>query len=120
MDFKTEKPIYQQIIDLIYNSIASGQWPEDERILSVRDFAAELQVNPNTVMRAYERLQATDVIVNKRGIGFFVAGGAGEQVRALKRKDFFQTTLPELFATMQTLGITLSEVTEAYATFRPL
>lgn len=114
MDFKTEKPIYQQIIDLVYDRIASGEWAEDERIPSVRDLAAELQVNPNTAMRAYERLQATDVILNKRGIGFFVAGGAKKQVLTLKRADFFEVTLPELFTTMRTLGITLDEVSAKY------
>lgn len=114
MDFKSEKPIYQQIIDLVYDRIAGGEWPENERIPSVRDLAAQLQVNPNTVMRAYERLQQTDVIINQRGIGFFVAGGAKDQVVTLKRKDFFDVTLPELFDTMQTLGITVNEITEKY------
>lgn len=116
MDFKSEKPIYQQIIDLVYDRIAGGEWPENERIPSVRDLAAQLQVNPNTVMRAYERLQQTDVIINQRGIGFFVAGGAKDQVVTLKRKDFFDVTLPELFDTMQTLGITVNEITEKYKT----
>lgn len=114
MDFKTERPIYQQIIDLVYASIAEGRWREPERIPSVREFAAQLQVNPNTVMRAYERLQATDVIVNRRGIGFFVAVGAKEQVLVLKRKDFFEVVLPELFAAMQTLEIDIREVLAAY------
>lgn len=113
MDFKNEKPIYQQIVDYVCERIAAGQWAEEERIPSVRDLATRLQVNPNTVMRAYERLQMSEVIANTRGVGYFVSPGAKQQVTALKRAAFFETTLPELFSTMHTLGISWDEV-EAY------
>ena len=53
MDFKSEKPIYRQIVDYVCDRIASGRWPEQERVPSVRDMAAQLQVNPNTAMRAF-------------------------------------------------------------------
>lgn len=115
MDFKSEKPIYQQIVDYVCDNIAGGRWPEQERIPSVRDLAAQLQVNPNTAMRAYEKLQTAEIIVNSRGIGYFVAPGAKERVVGLKRTEFFDTTLPEVFATMDTLGITWDEVARTYA-----
>lgn len=115
MDFKSEKPIYQQIVDFVCDNIAGGRWPEQERIPSVRDLAAQLQVNPNTAMRAYERLQMAEIITNSRGIGYFVAKGAKEQVIGLKRAEFFEVTLPEVFDTMDTLGIAIGEVTDKYA-----
>lgn len=115
MDFKSEKPIYQQIVDFVCDNIAGGRWPEQERIPSVRDLAAQLQVNPNTAMRAYERLQMAEIITNSRGIGYFVAKGAKEQVIDLKRAEFFEVTLPEVFDTMDTLGISIGEVTDKYA-----
>lgn len=117
MDFKDKKPIYQQIVDYMCDRIASGSWPEEERIPSVRDMAAQLQVNPNTVMRAYERLQMTRIITNSRGIGYFVAPGAKSQVIELKRAEFFATTLPEVFATIRTLGITWEEMTLKHAEY---
>lgn len=114
MDFKSEKPIYRQIVDFVCDRIADGRWPEEERLPSVRDLAAQLQVNPNTVMRAYERLQMAEIVTNSRGIGYFVARGAKRQVVGLKRAEFFETTLPELFAAMETLGISWEEVVRRY------
>lgn len=115
MDFKAEKPIYQQIVDYVCDNIAGGRWPEEERIPSVRDLAAQLQVNPNTAMRAYERLQMAEIITNSRGIGYFVSKGAKRQVIGLKRIEFFEITLPEVFDTMDTLGISIDQITEEYA-----
>ena len=61
MDFKKQKPIYLQIADTLCERIMAGEWQVDERIPSVRDVAAELGVNPNTVMRTYDHLQNTVV-----------------------------------------------------------
>lgn len=115
MDFKSEKPIYQQIVDYVCDNIAGGRWPEEERIPSVRDLAAQLQVNPNTAMRAYERLQMGEIITNSRGIGYFVSQGAKQQVISLKRAEFFEVTLPEVFETMDTLKVSIEEVDAEYA-----
>ncbi|HCO66219.1 MAG TPA: GntR family transcriptional regulator, partial [Dysgonomonas sp.] len=54
MEFKTNKPIYQQIVDFCFRKILTGEWMEDERIPSVRELGMLLQVNPNTVMTANE------------------------------------------------------------------
>ncbi len=54
MDFKKQKPIYLQIADTLCERIVAGEWQVDERVPSVRDVAAELGVNPNTVMRTYD------------------------------------------------------------------
>ena len=54
MDFKKQKPIYLQIADTLSERILAGEWQVDERVPSVRDVAAELGVNPNTVMRTYD------------------------------------------------------------------
>lgn len=115
MDFKSEKPIYQQIVDYVCDNIAGGRWPEQERIPSVRDLAAQLQVNPNTAMRAYERLQMGEIITNSRGIGYFVSKGAKQRVVNLKRAEFFEVTLPGVFDTMDTLNISIEEVDAEYA-----
>ena len=58
MQFTEEKPIWRQIYDLIAMRILSGEWAEMERIVSVREMAAAVGVNPNTVMRSYEKLEA--------------------------------------------------------------
>ncbi len=114
MDFKSEKPIYRQIVDLICDNIATGVWPEGERIPSVRELGAQLQVNPNTAMRAYERLQQSSIIAVQRGMGYSVCEGAKEQVLDLRRAEFRSELLPEFVNRMRILGIPMSEVAEAY------
>ena len=97
--------------------ILRGKWPPDFKIPSVRELAADLQVNPNTVMRTYELLQSQEVLYNKRGIGFFVAPAAAEQVLAQRRARFLTQELPDVFATMRLLGIGLPEVQRRYEEF---
>jgi len=76
MEFNQNKPIYLQIADGILEKILSSELKEGDRILSVRELGAELGVNPNTVMRSYEKLTLDGIIYNQRGIGYFVADGA--------------------------------------------
>ena len=117
MDFKDNEAIYLQIAGYVSELILRGKWPPDFKIPSVRELAADLQVNPNTVMRTYELLQSQEVLYNKRGIGFFVAPAAAEQVLAQRRERFLTQELPDVFATMRLLGIGLPEVQRRYEEF---
>ena len=74
MNFKESKAIYLQIADRICDEVLLGQYQEEERIPSVREYAAVVEVNANTVMRSYDYLQTQGVIYNKRGIGLFCVG----------------------------------------------
>ena len=68
MKFKESKSIYLQIADRICDEILQGQYTEEERILSVREYAATVEVNANTVVRTYDYLQGQEIIYNKRGM----------------------------------------------------
>ena len=81
MNFKESKAIYLQIADHICDEVLLGQYQEEERIPSVREYAAVVEVNANTVMRSYDYLQTQGVIYNKRGIGYFVKSFAKFAVR---------------------------------------
>ena len=107
MQFNEEKPIWRQIYELIAMRILSGEWPEMERIVSVREMAQMVGVNPNTVMRSYERLEGDGIIFNRRGIGFFVAEGAKEHIKQLERKKFMDEELPKLRERLVFLGLTI-------------
>jgi len=117
MYFKDNEAIYLQIAGYVSELILRGKWPPDFKIPSVRELAADLQVNPNTVMRTYELLQSQEVLYNKRGIGFFVAPAAAEQVLAQRRARFLTQELPDVFTTMRLLGIGLPEVQRRYEEF---
>ncbi len=114
MEFNERQPIWLQIYEWICERILSGQWPEGERIPSVRECSATLQVNPNTAMRAYEKLQNERFVYNTRGIGHFVAEGARQRIREEQRRRFIEEELPALGARMRRLGITPAEFTEFY------
>lgn len=57
MNFNENKAIYLQLSDRIMDSILAGQYTPGGRIPSVREFAASVEVNPNTVVRSYEYLE---------------------------------------------------------------
>ena len=77
MEFNSNKAIYLQIADTVCDKILAGELKPEDRIPSVREYGATIGVNPNTVMRTYEKLTAEGVIYNKRGIGTWSAGTQG-------------------------------------------
>ena len=118
MNFNFDKPIYRQIIDRMEGKIMRGEWRDGERIPAVRELAMEVQVNPNTVMRAYESLQSAGVIFNKRGVGFFISEGANQMILDRQRDFFMMYDLPEIFERMEILGIRPRDITERYELYK--
>lgn len=114
MIFKEGKPIYWQIADRIGDDILSGKYQEEGRIPSVREFAAQMEVNANTTMRAYEFLQGRNIIYMKRGIGYFVSSGARELVLEYRKNAFIGEELNGFFYEIYTLGIPIEEITSLY------
>ena len=74
----------------------------------------QLEVNPNTVLRSYDFLQNLEVIVNKRGVGFFVADDAKDKIISYKKKQFVEEELPAIFKTLTLLKINWSDVEKMY------
>lgn len=114
MNFSNDKAIYIQMAERLCDEILSGQYKEDERIPSVREYAVLLQVNTNTAMKAYDQLARDEIIYNKRGLGYFVKAGAKEKIMDSRRKVFMEQALPELFRNMQLLDITISDIQKAW------
>lgn len=116
--FNFDKPIWRQIVDLVDGHILTGEWPEGERIPAVREFGMTLQVNPNTVMRAYEHFQSQEIIESRRGVGYFVAPGAVERIRRERHDNFMTTEVPELMARMAALDVSTAELVERINTLK--
>lgn len=117
MDFKDTQAIYMQIADFVCDNIVTGKWGEDGRIPSVRELGMQLEVNPNTVMRAYEWLENHQVIYNKRGIGFFVNEDARRHILEEQRAAFLEQELPEFFRRMKLLGISGEEIASGFENY---
>jgi DNA-binding transcriptional regulator YhcF (GntR family) len=111
MLFNGKKAIYLQIADMICDQILLGELEEEGRVPSVRETAAQVEVNSNTVMRSYDWLQTQQIIYTKRGLGFYVNPGAKQTIHQIRKEEFVQESVPEIVRTMQTLGITVSELT---------
>jgi Predicted transcriptional regulators len=118
MKFRKNQAIYLQIADLISANIITGEWPDGERIISVRELAGQIAVNPNTVMRAYALLQEEDILFNRRGVGFFVAEGAAHRIKQRKKKNFIKNDLKLFFEQMQLLDIDMKELQQLYQNFK--
>ena len=115
MIFTNDNAIYIQMADRLCDEILAGKYKDDDRIPSVREYAVMLEVNANTVVKAYDELSRADIIYNKRGLGYFVTPGAKKQIMKERKQEFMKERLPELFRQMQLLGITLEDVKSAYA-----
>ena len=110
MNFKKPKAIYMQIADYLCESILAAELKGGDRIQSVREMAAQVEVNPNTVARTFTYLQEKEIIFNKRGVGYFVAPDALEKTKALKKEAFIKQFLPEVFKLMELLGISFEDL----------
>jgi DNA-binding transcriptional regulator YhcF (GntR family) len=117
MNFSENQSIYLQITEFVKEQILLDIWKTEERIPSVRDLAADLQVNPNTVMRAYDFLQQEGIIYNKRGLGNYVSQDAGEKILTSRRERFLQSELPALFRNLSLLNIRFDEMERLYKKF---
>ena len=115
MEFHQNYPIYLQIADMMCESILEGAWKPGERISSIRELAESIEVNPNTVMRTYGYMENQGIIHNQRGIGFFLADGAYETTRELKKRIFVDRDLPQVFKTMDLLRLGFDDLKGLYA-----
>ena len=117
MNFNNDKAIYIQIADRLCDEILAGTYQDDERIPSVREYAVLLQVNTNTAVKAYDELARSEIIYNKRGLGYFVTKGAKKKSLKERKQLFMKEKLPEMFRHMQLLGIDISEIGEEWNRF---
>ncbi len=117
MDFRQNQPIYLQIAEYVCEQILLKKWKLGDKIISIRDIAVEMEVNPNTVQRAYDFLQQRNIITNKRGIGYFTEEDAMERILEFRKEQFMDHELPQFLRTLYLLKIDLKEVKTKYDQF---
>ena len=86
IDYKSRKPIYEQIIENMKQLVVSGALKRDEQIPSVRQLAQELAINPNTIQKAYAELERQGVIYSLKGRGSFV-GSSLQELRNIQQNE---------------------------------
>jgi GntR family transcriptional regulator len=105
-------PIYRQLKEQVVAMILDGRLHAGDALPSVRQIAAEFQLNPITVSRAYQELVDEKVVEVKRGIGMFVIEGAREKLLASERQRFLIEEWPATILRLELLGLDLSELVQ--------
>ena len=109
INFRDPRPIYEQVRDNFRALIISGALPPDYKMPSVRELAAKLAINPNTIHRAYRELESEGYIVSVPGKGSFVSLNEAAMKRHIKElEDEFSGLAQELKA----LGVGEDRLTE--------
>lgn len=73
IDNASERPVYQQIIDQVKRDVALGRLSNGEKLPTIRELAAQLVMNPNTIAKAYRQLEQDGIIITRPGAGAFIA-----------------------------------------------
>jgi GntR family transcriptional regulator len=117
MEFKENPAIYIQIAEYVCEQILLKKWKLGDKIISIRDLAIQMEVNPNTVQRAYDFLQQQNIITNKRGIGYFTEDDAMERIFSFRRKQFIENELPVFMRNIFLLKMDFKEIRVLYDQF---
>jgi GntR family transcriptional regulator len=109
LDLKSGVPFHRQIVDQIRYGIASDRLMPGEQLPTVREMAVNLQVNPNTVRKAYSELEILGILDTQQGTGTFVSDQQVEIGEAEKQRMLGQIC-DELVARGHQYGFTLKEI----------
>ena len=97
LDYRDARPIYEQVRDGLRRLMVTGAIQEGEKLPSVRSLASRLAINPNTIQRAYESLEAEGYLYSVPGKGSFAAPHSGvDQGRKEELLGRFDTVTAEL------------------------
>jgi GntR family transcriptional regulator len=101
IDHHSGQPIYRQVAEQIRRQILAGHLVEDEQLVSVRDLAGQLKVNPMTISKAYGLLETEGLLQRRRGVGLFIARVRPDQKSASKSQLLEQILAKAVAAAVQ-------------------
>ncbi len=113
IDSRSVIPVYEQLKRQIVLSIVSGRLDEGEKLPSIRELAAALRINPNTVAKTYRQLETDGYVTSRKGLGVFVSAG----VRELQsnRIEIFEELTDEYISKAAGLGLNADEIIKGLA-----
>ena len=111
IDLHSGVPVYRQLIDQVRGGIASGLLVAGDQLPTVRQLAVDLQINPNTVMRAYRELELGSLIETHQGTGTFIASKKIERSSAERDRQLRQLA-GEFASRVGAAGLALEDLIE--------
>lgn len=113
IEFDNNLPIYMQIMNYIKGEIVTGKLKPGDKILSVRELASEMQINPNTVQRTFQELEREEIVETRRGMGRYVT--SNENTILTIKKEMAQDVLDRFIRGMEDLGFKGEDILAAVA-----
>ncbi len=106
-------PIYRQLRDRVVAMILDGVLKEGDALPSVRQVAADFQINPLTVSKAYQELVDETLVEKRRGLGMYVTEGARSKLLGSERERFLRDEWPALLERIRRMGLDPATLLEA-------
>jgi GntR family transcriptional regulator len=113
MTWSDNTPIYLQLKDKVVSMILDGVLKPGDALPSVRQVAADFQLNPITVSRAYQELADGTLVEKRRGLGMYVTEGAPEKLLASERERFLTEEWPAVMERIKRLGLNVERLLQA-------
>jgi GntR family transcriptional regulator len=114
LDLESALPVYAQVRDQIVQAIGRGALRPNDQLPTVREIAIHLQINPNTVNRAYIELEREGLLITARGRGTFVASGT-RRVNPEVRRARLRETARRALGEARAAGFDATELVKAIA-----
>lgn len=112
LDGHSGVPVYRQLIDQVQGAIASGALKPGDQLPTVRQVAVELEINPNTVLRAYREMEIRGVVDTQQGTGTFISDRAVSASPDERQRQATQLAA-ELAARAGAAGLTVDDLIDA-------
>jgi GntR family transcriptional regulator len=119
LDYDRGLPIYRQIYEAVVAALGTGELARGEQLPTIHELAGRLEVNPNTVARAYRELEADGYIVGKRGVGTFLAEDEPAAAPPADRERVLRSIFERAWAEAARHRIDLSELRAYFRKARP-
>ena len=118
LDSHSGVPVFRQIIDQVQAGIATGTLGYGDQLPTVRQVAVDLEINPNTVLRAYREMEIRGIVDSQQGMGTFIASRKMEQSKAERERALSQL-VSEFASRAGAGGFTLQELINALRDVQP-
>ena len=119
VEWSDSAPIYRQLKDRVVAMMLDGVLKPGDALPSVRQVAAEYQLNPITVSRAYQELADEQLVEKRRGLGMYVTDGANARLLQSERERFLREEWPLVMERIQRLGLSIQDVLDPQQKWGP-
>jgi GntR family transcriptional regulator len=119
VEWSDSAPIYRQLKERVVAMMLDGVLKPGDALPSVRQVAAEFQLNPITVSRAYQELADEQLVEKRRGLGMYVTEGANARLLQSERERFLREEWPLVLERIQRLGLSIEELMDPKGKWGP-